>query len=141
MSTAVATTIRPFSRLATPGDAIRFFTPNWFAATMGTGILAVALGQFPGLPLLFAAGAGLWLFNVALFALFAGLYATRWVTHFSGAKRILAHSSMSMSLGCIPMGLSTLLNGAVLFGIPLFGTAIVPIAHGLWWLDATLSLE
>lgn len=139
MSIAVAS-IRPFSRLATPADAVRFFTPNWFAATMGTGILAVALGQFPDLPLLFAAGAGLWLFNVALFTLFAVLYTTRWVTHFSGAKRILAHSSMSMSLGCIPMGLSTLINGAVLFGIPLFGVAIVPVAHGLWWADATLSL-
>ena len=139
MSIAVAS-IRPFTRLAAPGDAVRFFTPNWFAATMGTGILAVALGQFPDLPLLFALGTGLWLFNVALFTLFAALYTIRWITHFSTAKRILAHSSMSMSLGCIPMGLGTLVNGAMLFGIPAFGTAIVPIAHGLWWLDATLSL-
>lgn len=139
MSIAVAA-IRPLSRLATPADAVRFFTPNWFAATMGTGILAIALGQFPDLPLLFAAGTGLWLFNVALFTLFTALYATRWITHFSGAKRILAHSSMSMSLGCIPMGLATIINGAVLFGIPAFGTAIVPIAHALWWLDAALAL-
>ncbi|KFC65735.1 C4-dicarboxylate transporter/malic acid transport protein [Devosia sp. LC5] len=139
MSIAVAD-IRPLSRLASPTDAVRFFTPNWFAATMGTGILAIALGQFPDLPLLFAAGTGLWLFNIALFTLFTALYATRWITHFSGAKRILAHSSMSMSLGCIPMGLATIINGAVLFGVPAFGTAIIPIAHALWWLDAALAL-
>lgn len=139
MSIAVAT-LRPLSRLANPADAVRFFTPNWFAATMGTGVVAIALGQFPDLPLLFAAGTGLWLFNVALFTLFTALYATRWITHFSGAKRILAHSSMSMSLGCIPMGLAMVINGAVLFGIPAFGPAIVPIAHALWWLDAALAL-
>jgi len=29
---------------------IRHFTPNWFAATMGTGILGVCLAQFPSAP-------------------------------------------------------------------------------------------
>ena len=139
MSAAIAN-IRPFSHLAKPSDAVRLFTPNWFAATMGTGILAVALGQFPEIPVLFAAGMGLWLFNIALFTLFAALYATRWITHYSGAKRVLAHSSMSMSLGCIPMGLATIVNGVVLFGIPAFGQALVPVAYGLWWLDAGLAL-
>ncbi|UXN70485.1 TDT family transporter [Devosia neptuniae] len=139
MSIAVAS-IRPLSRLASPADAVRFFTPNWFAATMGTGILAIALGQFPDMPLLFAAGTGLWLFNIALFTLFTALYATRWITHYAGAKRILAHSSMSMSLGCIPMGLATIINGAVLFGLPTFGTAIIPVAHALWWIDGALAL-
>ena len=139
MSAAIAN-IRPFSHLAKPSDAVRLFTPNWFAATMGTGILAVALGQFPDIPVLFAAGMGLWLFNIALFTLFSALYATRWITHYSGAKRVLAHSSMSMSLGCIPMGLATIVNGVVLFGIPAFGQALVPVAYGLWWLDAGLAL-
>ena len=34
---------RPLSALSSPKEAIRQFTPNWFAATMGTGILSLSL--------------------------------------------------------------------------------------------------
>ena len=44
------TGLKPLSRLDHPREMIRQFTPNWFAATMGTGILALALPQVPGLP-------------------------------------------------------------------------------------------
>lgn len=40
--------LKPLSRLDHPREMIRQFTPNWFAATMGTGILALALPQIPG---------------------------------------------------------------------------------------------
>ena len=39
--------IKPFSHLQHPREVIRQFTPNWFAATMGTGVLALALAQLP----------------------------------------------------------------------------------------------
>ena len=45
----VVTGLRPFARLEHPREVIRQFTPNWFAATMGTGILALALPQIPGI--------------------------------------------------------------------------------------------
>ena len=32
--------IRPLRQLEHPREVIRQFTPNWFAVTMGTGILA-----------------------------------------------------------------------------------------------------
>lgn len=38
---------QPLSALSNPKEAIRQFTPNWFAATMGTGILSLSLAQFP----------------------------------------------------------------------------------------------
>lgn len=77
----------PLAALSNPREAIRQFTPNWFAATMGTGILALALGQLP-----FAAqwpkvlGEALWFFNIALFCLFTVLYASRWALFFNEAK-------------------------------------------------------
>lgn len=40
--------IKPFRHLQHPMEVIRQFTPNWFAATMGTGVLALALAQLPG---------------------------------------------------------------------------------------------
>ena len=50
------------------------FTLNWFAATMGTGILALVLPQVPVVgPSLAGVGQALWMGNIALFALFTAL--------------------------------------------------------------------
>lgn len=133
--------LRPLSHLPRPLEAIRQFTPNWFAVTMGTGVLALALAQWPGggsgLRLL---GEGLWLFNAALFVLFTGLYAARWVLFFDEARRIFGHSTVSMFFGTIPMGLATIINGLLVFGLPRWGEATVPIAEVLWWIDLAMSL-
>ncbi len=45
-----------------------------------------------------------------------------------------------MFFGCIPMGLATIVNGTVIFGLTRFGEAAVPVAIGLWWLDAALAV-
>ena len=77
----------PLRQLRSPIEVIRQFTPNWFAATMGTGILSLALAQLPGaLPGMARLAEGLWLFNIALFVLFAALYSARWVLFFDEAK-------------------------------------------------------
>ena len=76
---SVLSGLKPLSRLDHPREMIRQFTPNWFAATMGTGILALALPQVPGIgPALKPVGEVFWFFNIALFALFTGLYGARW---------------------------------------------------------------
>ncbi len=126
--------------------AICQFTPNWFTVTMGTGVLALALNQFPvtgpGLHQTFhEAGRLLWLVNIGLFSLFTFMYAARWVFYFSGAQRVFQHSVASMFFGAIPMGLATIVNGLLAFGIPLWGeAATVAIAYPLWWVDVALSL-
>lgn len=122
-------------------DAVRQFTPNWFAATMGTGVLALALAQFPGdVPGLRTAGEALWLVNIGLFLLFSGLYATRWILYFDEARRIFDHPVVSMFFGCIPMGLATILNGFLVFGLARFGSVAIEIAYVLWWLDAAMAI-
>ncbi len=132
---------RPLSRLAGPRELVRQFTPNWFTATMGTGILALALNQLPfALAGSHEVARGLWLFDILLFVLFSALYAARWVFFFQGARRILRHSVMSMFLGAIPMGLATIINGFLVFGPSVFGAAAFPLAQGLWWLDAAMAL-
>ena len=130
---------RPLGRLTSPIELVRQFTPNWFTATMGTGILALALNQV-GLPSLHPVAVGLWLLDIVLFILFSGLYLARWVFFFDGAKRIFGHSVMSMFFGAIPMGLATIVNGFIAFGPTLLGSAAFRIAHGLWWLDVLLAL-
>ena len=132
---------KPFSHLTRPREVIRQFTPNWFAATMGTGVLALALAQLPvNLPGLHAVAEGLWLFTIGLFVLFSVLYAARWVMFFHEARRIFGHSTVSMFFGTIPMGLATILNGLLLFGLPRWGSDVIPLAEALWWLDVAMSL-
>jgi C4-dicarboxylate transporter/malic acid transport protein len=139
----IAITVGPAEALE-PGsvrEAIRQFTPNWFTATMGTGIVALAVNQFPlPIPGLHAIGQTLWLTNILLFTLFSALYAMRWIFFFDQARRIFGHAVMSMFFGAIPMGLATIINGFLVFGIPLWGQAAVEIAHALWWIDAALAL-
>jgi C4-dicarboxylate transporter/malic acid transport protein len=132
---------KPLSHLQHPLEAIRQFTPNWFAATMGTGVLALALAQLPvAMPVLHAIAEGLWLFNILLFALFTAAYTARWVLFFDEARRIFGHSTVSMFFGTIPMGLATIINGFLVFGLPRWGSGVIHIAEMLWWLDVAMSL-
>lgn len=134
-------TFKPFSHLQHPREVIRQFTPNWFAATMGTGVLALALAQLPvANPVLHGIAEALWLFNIFLFVLFTALYAARWTLFFDEARRIFGHSTVSMFFGTIPMGLATIINGFLVFGLPRWGEGVIHLAEVLWWLDVAMSL-
>ncbi|SFW45571.1 MULTISPECIES: TDT family transporter [Pseudomonas] len=141
MTCAAKSRFRPLSHLPRPLEAIRQFTPNWFAVIMGTGVLALALAQWPAaMPGLHALGEGLWVFNTLLFVVFALMYMARWVLFFDEARRIFGHSTVSMFFGTIPMGLATLINGLLLFGLPRWGEGVVTVAEVLWWIDVAMSL-
>ncbi|KQB54994.1 C4-dicarboxylate ABC transporter [Pseudomonas endophytica] len=140
-TTTAKTSFRPLSQLQHPREMIRQFTPNWFAVTMGTGVLALALAQLPGkIPGVQAVAQALWLFNIGLFVLFSVLYGARWVLYYHEARRIFGHSTVSMFFGTIPMGLATIINGFLLFGVARWGTEMVHVAYLLWWLDVAMSL-
>ncbi|MCX7097877.1 MAG: TDT family transporter [Methylococcales bacterium] len=136
----IANGLKPLGKLTHPRELVRQFTPNWFAATMGTGILALALAQFPlQIPGLRSVAEGLWIFNIGLFCLFSGLYLARWLFFFTGARLIFSHPVVSMFFGCIPMGLATIINGLLVFGVPHWGVTAVNIANALWIFDAVLA--
>ena len=66
--------LKPLSRLDRPLEMVRQFTPNWFAATMDTGVLALVLPQIGVVgPALRPLGEGLWWFDVGLFIVSSGL--------------------------------------------------------------------
>ncbi len=123
------------------GEVVRQFTPNWFTATMGTGILALALNQISFyIPGLHMAAQGLWLLDVLLYILFSGLYLARWTGHYDEARRIFGHAVVSMFFGAIPMGLATIINGFLAFGIPLWGNVALETARVLWWVDVAMAI-
>jgi C4-dicarboxylate transporter/malic acid transport protein len=132
---------KPFSHLSHPSEVIRQFTPNWFAATMGTGILSAVLTQLPvHIPGLFHLAEALWMLNIVMFLTFALLYTARWVMFFDQARRVFGHSTVSMFFGTIPMGMATIINGLFIFGLPRWGDGVLPLAEALWWLDVAMSL-
>lgn len=122
-------------------DVVQQFTPNWFTVTMGTGALALSLNQFPvAIPGLRDVAVALWLLDIALFVLFSLVYATHWIVFFDEARRILEHSVVSMFFGAIPMGLATIINGFLVFGIPILGDMALKAAHALWWVDVAMAV-
>jgi C4-dicarboxylate transporter/malic acid transport protein len=115
--------------------AARGFSPNWFAATMGTGGLSLVLHATPlDLPGREAAAQALWALNIALFTAMSSLYAAQWRLFPAEARRALHHPVQSMFLGAIPMGLATLINGLIVF-VP----GAIPLAEPLWWVDVALA--
>ena len=130
---------KPLNRLPSPLELVRQFTPNWFTVNMGTGITFLLLAQFPAhITGLHDIAYGLFVADATLFALFAALFAARWVFFTKDAMPLLRHPVQSMFLGAIPMALIPLVNGLVLFHP---GQALVAQwALHLWWIDAALSL-
>lgn len=132
---------RPLRLLAHPREVIRHFTPNWFAVTMGTGIVSLILPQIPlAGPALRPLGGLLWVINIIMFSSFLILYGACWLLFSSQARHVFRHNTASMFLGTIPMGLATIINGFVVFGPGLIGAAAISVAHGLWWADVALSV-
>ncbi|QUY36603.1 TDT family transporter [Acinetobacter junii] len=132
---------KPFYQLEQSRDVIRHFTPNWFTATMGTGVVAMILAQLPfASSVLFMLATKLWQFNILLFITFSILYGLRWLLFPIEAKQILNHPNMSLFLGAIPMGLATIANGFLSFGVHLYGDIAIQIATYLWYLDVFLAV-
>ena len=132
---------KPFTQLGQRQNLIRQFTPNWFTVSMGTGVVALIVSEFPILKALtWQLGTGLWYFNILLFVLFSVLYGLRWAFYPHEAKQIFQHPSMSLFLGTIPMALATILNGFLKYGQPIYGDTAVQIAQTLWYADVVLAL-
>ena len=132
---------KPFTQLGQRHNIIRQFTPNWFTVSMGTGVVALIVSEFPMLKALtWQLGTGLRYFNILLFVLFTVLYGLRWAFYPHEAKQIFQHPSMSLFLGTIPMALATIPNGFLKYGQPIYGDTAVQIAQMLWYADVVLAL-
>ena len=132
---------KPFTQLGQRHNIIRQFTPNWFTVSMGTGVVALIVSEFPMFKALtWPLGTGLWYFNILLFILFSVLYGLRWAFYPHEAKQIFLHPSMSLFLGTIPMAMATILNGFLKYGQPIYGDTAIQIAQTLWYADVVLAL-
>jgi C4-dicarboxylate transporter/malic acid transport protein len=137
-----ASRFAPFGRVSRHREIVRQFTPNWFAMTMGTGIVFLILLALPfQLRGQHELATALWVFDCALFAAFSALFVARLIRFPETVRPMLDHPVQSMFLGCIPMGMIPIVNGLSVFGVELFGPGALSAAHALWWVDAALAVS
>ncbi|USU18522.1 TDT family transporter [Paraburkholderia fungorum] len=131
----------PFRHVSRNREIVRQFTPNWFALTMGTGIVFLILLALPfQLPGQHQVAETLWMIDSLFFATFSVLFIARLIRFPETVQPMLDHPIQSMFLGAIPMGLIPIVNGLSVFGVELLGPGALSAAHALWWVDAGLAV-
>jgi C4-dicarboxylate transporter/malic acid transport protein len=107
----------PAAAGARPVGWLQAFAPGWFAAVMGTGVLAVTLHFYATrLPWLEPLAVGLHWLNVVVFVLLAGPWLARWIRHTGAALMSLqhpvqAHFYPTFSIALIVLALQFLVFG------------------------------
>ncbi len=120
---------------------IKGFTPNWFTAGMGTGIVALDAYLLPAGPgWLRTVGTGLWFLNMALVAGLLVLMGLRAVVDPQGVKKIFTHPMQSMFFGAIPMAFTTVVNGFFDMGPHYFGASAYHVGAVLWVINTIIAL-
>ncbi|SDE08466.1 TDT family transporter [Paraburkholderia lycopersici] len=122
-------------------ENIRQFTPNWFAVTMGTGVVYLVLEALSGAsPIKRELAEWLWRIDIGMYAVFFMMFVGRLVLFSETIKPLLHHPMQSMFLGALPMGFAPIVNGVIAFSGPRYGDGAYSLAFGLWGVDAVTSL-
>lgn len=131
-----------FRELERPGLALSNITPNWFAAVMGTGIVANATATLPlQFPALRVAATIVWMLTALLLVVLVAATVAHWVRFRATAVRHHVHPVMAHFYGAPPMALLTVGAGTLIFGRAVLGEAnAVVIASVLWTAGTVLGL-
>lgn len=117
------------------------FDPSWFSVNMGTGILCILLHTMPhcfhGQLIVSTV---FYILNIILYVLFLALSVARYVCYPQLWLCMVSHSTRSLFLGTVPVGLATIINATVLIAVPTYGHWAVQLVWALWWVDALLSV-
>jgi tellurite resistance protein TehA-like permease len=118
-----------------PPDLLRLLHPGWFAAVMGTAIVAVATYDNPGgvdglEPVAHAVGAVIAVLAYVLMAVLLVAYLARWVRHRDATYADLRHPVLGAMYGTVPGGLVVVAVMTTVVGPSLFpsGAVLVIVA-------------
>jgi C4-dicarboxylate transporter/malic acid transport protein len=128
--------------LERPSHVFRDLGPNWFAAVMGTGIVANAAALLPfDSPTAKELAIVPWAMGIVLLAALLAATAVHWVRFPERARAHLTNPAMAPFYGCPPMALLTVGAGTLLVATPLIGShAAVVVDSVLWSLGTGLGL-
>ncbi|WP_415972007.1 TDT family transporter [Rhodococcus sp. 077-4] len=115
-------------------------TPNWFAAVMGTGIVATAGAT---LPVQFSAlhvfAVAVWVIAATALFVIGGAFALHWTGHRDQAVAYARHPVMVQFYGAPPMALLTVGAGAGLLGSDLLGPTAATALFAALWIAGTVT--
>src|SRR5262245_3045381 len=114
---------RSFLReLERPSHVFRNIGPNWFAAVMGTAIVAVAVALLPfDWPPAKQIAVGPWALAVVLLVAVSAATAVHWARHPERARGHLSNPATAPFYGCPPMALLAVGSATLLVAPPLIG--------------------
>ncbi|MBW0091688.1 TDT family transporter [Pseudonocardia sp. KRD-184] len=128
--------------LTHPRQVVAHLGPNWFAAVMGTGIVATAAVTLPlRVPGLHLAALLVWVVAALLLVALCVATAAHRLLHRDAARGHARHPVMVHSYGAPPMALLTVGAGALLPGKDLLGEPLaVAVSATLWTLGTVAGL-
>jgi C4-dicarboxylate transporter/malic acid transport protein len=128
--------------LERPGDVFRDLGPNWFAAIMGTGIVAVAAATLPfRMPGLHAFALAVWALAAGCLLALSAAWAVHWIRFPERARAHANNPVMAPFWGAPAMALMTVGSGTLLVGRAWIGLAAAVDADWvLWGLGTALGL-
>ncbi|MBC2643442.1 MULTISPECIES: TDT family transporter [unclassified Rhodococcus (in: high G+C Gram-positive bacteria)] len=116
-------------------------TPNWFAAVMGTGIVAVVAAAFPaGVPVARTVAEIFWLIAVTLLAGLTTALARHWIVRRDDALADARSHTMFPFYGAVAMAVLTVGAATGSAGHELLGGVAVAVAAILWTIGTALGL-
>jgi C4-dicarboxylate transporter/malic acid transport protein len=130
------------NELERPEHLFRDLGPNWFAAVMGTGIVAIAGASLPlSMPGLRVFATVVWIMAAAALVALTAAWAAHWVRYPDRARGHAANPVMAQFWGAPPMALMTVGAGTLILGRGLLGPgAAVGIDWVLWLAGTGLGL-
>ena len=132
---------RPFGlleELERPGDVFRDLGPNWFAAVMGTGIVANAAAVLPlRLPGLRVFATVVWALAATTLIALILAWSVHWTRYPERARGHAANPVMAQFWGAPAMALMTVGAGTLVLGGGLIGPAAAVSADWVLWLAGT----
>ncbi|MFC8042033.1 TDT family transporter [Nocardia sp. NPDC057353] len=122
-----------------PGLLFEHITPNWFAAVMGTGIVANAVGTLPArIPGLHGFATAIWGVAATALVVLTAAFGAHWAGHRARAREYAAHPVMVQFYGAPPMALLTVGAGTELLGRNLLGAHVATALFAALWTAGTV---
>ncbi|SDO64605.1 TDT family transporter [Actinacidiphila guanduensis] len=123
-----------------PAPSLREFGPNWYAAVMGTSILAGSGAGLRGRPgWLHALCTGVWMLALLVLAVVLAARAGHWLRHADRAREHLADHTVAPFYGCLPMALLSVGSSTLLLGPPVIGEHAAVVTDAALWTLGTVS--
>jgi C4-dicarboxylate transporter/malic acid transport protein len=124
--------------LERPRDVFRDLGPNWYAAVMGTGIVANAGATLPVyVPGLRVFATAVWALAAAVLVALTAAWAVHWIRYPGRARGHAANPVMAQFWGAPAMALMTVGTGTLVLGASLIGAGPALAADWVLWAAGT----